>query len=68
MEIQLFEVKTKADLRKFIYLPNKIHKNHHNWLPPLYSDEWTIFDPKKNRSFDYCDTIMILAKKGNEIV
>ncbi|MDX9694827.1 MAG: hypothetical protein RBT49_03455 [Bacteroidales bacterium] len=68
MEIQLFEVKTKADLRKFIYLPKKIHKNHHNWLPPLYSDEWTIFDPKKNRSFDYCETIMILAKKGNEIV
>ncbi len=49
MEIQLFEVKTKADLRKFIYLPRKIHKKHHNWLPPLYSDEWTIFFPKKKQ-------------------
>jgi len=68
MKIELFEVKTNADLRKFIYLPKKIHKNHHNWLPPLYSDEWTLFDPKKNRSFNYCDTIMVLAKKDKEIV
>ena len=68
MEIELFEVKTKADLRKFIYLPKKIHKNHKNWLPSLYSDDWTLFDPKKNRAFNYCDTILALAKKDDKVV
>lgn len=68
MSIQITEVKTRADLSQFIYLPEKIHKNHKNWLPPLYSDDWTLFDPKKNRAFGYCDAILVLAKKDGEPV
>ncbi|OFX88814.1 MAG: hypothetical protein A2W99_04930 [Bacteroidetes bacterium GWF2_33_16] len=68
MEIELFEVKSKSDLRRFIYLPEKIHKNHKNWLPSLISDDWTLFDPKKNRAFGYCDTILVLARKNGEVV
>ena len=68
MSIEIIEVKNKSDLSKFIYLPEKIHKNHKNWLHPLYSDEWTLFDSKKNRAFNYCDTILVLAKKDGEAV
>lgn len=68
MSLEIFEVKSKSDLKKFIYLPEKIHKDHKNWLPPLYSDEWTLFNPKKNRAFNYCDTILCLAKKDGKII
>jgi hypothetical protein len=68
MGIELFEVKSKSDLRKFIYLPEKIHQHHKNWIPSLISDDWTLFDPKKNRAFSYCDTILVLAKKEGQIV
>lgn len=59
------EVLTKKDLRDFIYLPEKVHKDEPFWLPPLYSDEWLLFDSKKNKSYQYADTIMLLALKDD---
>lgn len=65
MRIAIKEVKSRTDLKEFIFLPEKIHKNHHNWVPPIYIDEWTYFNPKKNHSFSHCDHIMLLALKNN---
>ena len=66
--IQLKEVINRQDLKQFIMLPYTIHKDHKEWLPPLISDEWKVFDKTKNHSFEHCDTILYLAKKGNVIV
>jgi len=68
MKITVKEVSDKKSLKTFIYLPAKIHKNHHNWVPPIYMDEFEFFNPKKNRAFGYCDTKIILAYNNNEIV
>lgn len=68
MAIEIKEVTTRKLLREFIHLPQKIHKNHSNWVPPIYFDEWTYFDPKKNRAFDYCTTVLFVADKEGEIV
>ncbi len=68
MALILKDVKTKADLKEFIYLPEKIHKGHENWLPPIYSDEKKFFNPDKNLSFRGCDTKLVLAYKDNKIV
>jgi hypothetical protein len=68
MSIRIYPVQTKSDLRKFIHLPAKIHKNHNNWVPPIYLDEWQFFNPKKNRTFNYCDTTLLLASKEGEVV
>jgi ribosomal protein S18 acetylase RimI-like enzyme len=68
MDIVVKAVCTKGDLRKFIYLPAKIHKKHKNWIPPLYSDEWEFFSPKKNKSFEYSDVILLLAYRGKKLV
>jgi hypothetical protein len=65
MAITLKEVNTKSDLKKFIYLPEKIHKNHKNWLPPIYMDEKKFFNPAKNLSFRGCDYRLIMAYKDN---
>lgn len=68
MEIQIREVKSKKDLRAFIYLPEKIHKDHSNWVHPIYMDDWEFFNPKKNKSFRHCDYTLLLAYKGTELV
>ena len=68
MAIEIREVSTKKDLRTYIYLPEKIHKNHKNWLPPVYMDEWTFYNTKKNKCFSYSDTILVLAYRGDEPV
>lgn len=66
--IMIQEVNSKSDLRKFIHLPAAIHKNHPNWVPPIYMDEWEFFNPKKNKSFQSCDTILLLAYRDKEVV
>lgn len=68
MDITVKPVCTKRDMRQFIHLPAHIHKNHKNWIPPLYSDEWEFFDSKKNKSFEYCDTILLLAYRDKKLV
>jgi hypothetical protein len=62
-ELVIKEVLTRKDLRDFIYLPEKVHKNEPDWLPPIYLDEWELFDKKKNKSYKYADAILLLAYK-----
>ncbi len=68
MAIEIKEVSTRKLLREFIHLPAKIHRNHSNWVPPIYMDEWTYFDRKKNRAFDQCATILYIAEKEGQVV
>ncbi len=68
MNIDIKEVTTRKDLNKFIHLPEKIHAGDKNWVPPIYHDEWKYFDPKKNKAFTYCDTIMLLSFSGKKVV
>lgn len=68
MDIEIREVKTRRDLKKFIFLPEKIHANHPNWVHPIYMDEWKYFSPKKNKAFSYSDTILSVAFRGEKVV
>ena len=68
MDIQIKEVKGRKELYRFIHLPAKIHKGHKNWVPPLYIDEWVYYNPKKNKSFSHCDTILLLAYRDRKPV
>ena len=66
--IEIREVKTRKDLHKFIHLPAEIHRDHTNWVPPIYLDDWEFFNPKKNKSFSSCDTILLLAWREKKVV
>jgi len=63
MSVEIQEVQTRKQKRLFIHLPARIHKGHSNWVPPIYMDERTYFNPRKNKSFTYSDTILLLAYK-----
>ena len=66
MSIEIREVKTPADLKTFIYLPEKIHAGHKNWVHPLYMDDKKYLTRKRNKAFDYCDVVLFLARRGGE--
>ena len=68
MTITIRKVENKKDLRLFIHLPAEIHKDHSNWVPPLYMDEWEYFNPKKNGLFENCEYVLLLAFKGDKCV
>ena len=60
-EIIIKEVITRKEKRDFIKLPERIHKGEAGWLPPLYMDEWELYDKKRNKSYKYTDAILLLA-------
>jgi len=68
MSLNLIEVKTRPQLKTFIYLPEKLHREQPNWVHPIYRDEWAYFNPKRNRAFSYSDAIMLLAEKDGQVV
>ncbi|RLD66808.1 MAG: hypothetical protein DRI95_06005 [Bacteroidetes bacterium] len=68
MSITIKQVKTKKDLKTYIFLPEKLHSKHKNWLYPIYSDERTFYSHKKNHTYSYSNTIMYLAYQDNKPV
>lgn len=68
MSVSIKAVATKEDLKTFIYLPEKIHQNHKNWLHPLYMDDEKFFDREKNSLFKHNETQLFLAlEKGKPV-
>ena len=67
-ELIIKEVITKKDRREFIYLPEKVHSNEPDWLPPIYMDEWELYDKKKNKSYLYADALLLLAYRDKKPV
>lgn len=68
MDIEIKKVETASELRAFIYLPEKIHKGHKGWLPPLYGDDKKFFDSSKNAMFSHNRVVLFLAYKSGEVV
>ena len=68
MPIEVRELKARRDLRAFIHLPEKLHKDHPNWVPPIYMDEWKYFNAKKNKAFGYCPATFLLAYRDGQLV
>ncbi|HKI88034.1 MAG TPA: hypothetical protein VKA38_03335 [Draconibacterium sp.] len=67
MAIEITTVNSKSELKAFIHLPAKIHKDHSNWVPPIYMDDREFFNQKKNRAFDHCETVLALARKNGQV-
>lgn len=61
LPFEIRRVTSRRELKEFISLPEKIHKGHPLWVPPLYFQERKYFNQRKNRAFTYSDCILALA-------
>ncbi|MBW6514518.1 MAG: hypothetical protein K0B87_07165 [Candidatus Syntrophosphaera sp.] len=68
MPITLKEVRTKKEMKQFVYLPEKIHAGHQGWIPPIYADDMWTFNARKNPAHEYCESFQLLAYDGPRIV
>ena len=66
--IQLKEVQTKKDLKKFIAFPDKLYEGNPYRVPPLHTFEISTLDKTKNPAFEFCDAKYWLAYRNGEIV
>ncbi len=68
MAVEIREVLTKKDLKKWVDFPNKLYKNEKNFVPFLFDDEMATFTKAKNPAYEFCETKLFLAYKDNKIV
>ncbi|HAK46727.1 MAG TPA: hypothetical protein DCO79_12520 [Spirochaeta sp.] len=67
MSVEIREVKTEGDLKKFIKFPYRIYKNNQYWAPPLFKDEKSILSEDSNPAFEFCEAKYWLAYKNGEL-
>ncbi len=68
IQIEIKEVKTRRDFKKFVRFPNEIYKDYPNYVPPIELDEYNLTNPKKNASFEESEAVYYLAYKQGKIV
>ncbi len=67
MSVELKEVITESDLKKFVQFQYDLYKNNKYWVPPLKSEEITDLRKDKNPAFEFCESKMWLAYKDGKI-
>ena len=67
-KVQIREVKSKSDLKKFIAFPDKLYKGNKYRVPQLHMYERAALMHEKNPAFEFCEAKYWLAYKNNKIV
>jgi GNAT superfamily N-acetyltransferase len=67
MAVEIREISSPADLRRFIRFPHQVHKGDPAWVPALDFDEMNNLRKDKNPAFDHCQAKYLLAYKDGKI-
>src|ERR1700739_1038028 len=66
MEIR--EVTTKSELKKFVMYPHTLYAGNKYWVPNLVFDEMNVLSRNKNPAFEHCESKYWLAYRNGKIV
>ncbi len=67
MKFYIEEVRSRRQLKEFVYFPERLFKDAPNWVPPLYADEFGVLS-RSNPAFEFCDAIYFLARDEAGVV
>ena len=56
------------DLKAFIKLPFRLHRDHAAWVPPLIMERREFLNRDKNPFFGHAEAEYFLAERGGEVV
>lgn len=66
--LEIKEVRSKSDLKKYVAYPNRLYRDVPQYMPPLLSEDLADWNPKANPAYEYCETRCFLAYRDGEIV
>ena len=68
MEIEVHEVTTLHELKRFVAFQYSLYEQNRYWVPPLRADELESLRKDKNPAFDFCEARYWLACRDGAIV
>ena len=67
MSVEIREVTSKKELKKFVKFNIELYKGNPYHVPGLIEEEMMTLDKKKNPAFEVCDAIYFLAYKDGKV-
>ncbi len=67
-QIQVSQVRSRADQNAFIRFPWRIYENDHAWVPPLIIERKAFFDRKSHPFYQHGDAALFLGRQNGEVV
>ena len=58
----------RRDLKRFVKLPFRLHRDHPQWVPPLIFERPQFLNRKKNPFFEHAEAEYFLAERDGEPV
>ena len=68
MAVEIRNIKTKKELRRFIEFANELYADCPYYCPPLFFDEMNCFDAEKNPAAEVCDFQLWMAFRDGKPV
>lgn len=66
--VEIKEVKTRRDLKRFMDFPAKLYKGNPYWVSPLWMDELNTLRRDKNPAHSFCESAYFMAYRDGESV
>lgn len=67
-DIKIKPVRTKAEIKAFIRMPDRLYANDPNWVRPLMAERLALLDRTKNPFFQHAEACYWMAYRGEKPV
>jgi GNAT superfamily N-acetyltransferase len=61
-------VRTRRELKRFVKIPFRLHREHPQWVPPLIFERMQFLDRGKNPYFEHAEAEYFIAERDGEPV
>jgi hypothetical protein len=66
--VSIRPVRTRRELKRFVKLPFRLHRDSEQWVPPLVFERMQFLDRRKNPWFEHGEAEYFLAERDGEAV
>jgi hypothetical protein len=66
--VSIRPVRTRRELKRFVKLPFRLHRDRPQWVPPLIQERMAFLNRRKNPYFEHAEAEYFLAERDGEPV
>jgi hypothetical protein len=67
-EVEIRPVRSRRDLKRFVKVPFRLHRDHPQWVAPLIYERMEFLNRKKNPYFEHAEAEYFIAERDGEPV
>lgn len=65
--VDQIDLRSRADVRRFVDLPYRLYRDDPHWVPPLRRDALMALNPARHPFYEHAESAFFLARDGRDI-